>query len=75
MQKKSSESNGIEIQSQHWGENNQLSMEGIAVEYFTSSFDPGKNKVKYEFYSCISDDNEQYECYSCAHMFCLFKKR
>ena len=23
-----------EIQSQHWGENSQLSMEGIAVEYF-----------------------------------------
>ena len=26
----------IEIQSQHWGGNRQLSMEGIAVEYFTN---------------------------------------
>ena len=24
----------MEIQSQHWGENRQLSMEGIAIEYY-----------------------------------------
>ena len=32
-------------------------MEGIAVEYFPSSFDPDNNEEKYEFYSYISDDN------------------
>ena len=31
----------IEIQSQHWGGNRQLSMEGIAVEYFPTSIDTG----------------------------------
>ena len=31
---KSSETTGIEIQSQHWGGNRKLSMEVIAVEYF-----------------------------------------
>ena len=29
-----SKTTGIEIQSQHWGENFHLSMEGIAVKYF-----------------------------------------
>ena len=29
-----SKTTGIEIQSQHWGGNRKLSMEGIAVEYF-----------------------------------------
>ena len=33
---KFSKTTGIEIQSQHWGGNRQLSMEGIDVEYFTS---------------------------------------
>ena len=31
---KFSKTTGIEIQSQHWGRNRQLSMEGIDVEYF-----------------------------------------
>ena len=31
---KSSAKTDTEIKSQHWGENSQLSMEGIAVEYF-----------------------------------------
>ena len=35
---------GIEIQSQHWGGNRQLSMEGIDVEYFPISIDPSKNE-------------------------------
>ena len=33
---KFSKTTGIEIQSQHWGGNSQLSMEGISVEYFTN---------------------------------------
>ena len=47
-------------------------MEGIAVEYFTSSIDPGKNEEKHESHSYISDDNEQGVCDSHAHMFHLF---
>ena len=43
-------------------------MEGIAVEYFPSSFDPGKNEEEYEFHSYISDVNEKYVCDSHAHM-------
>ena len=39
-----SETNGIEIQSQHWGVNRQLSMEVIAVECFPTSVDPGSNE-------------------------------
>ena len=31
---KFSEKTGIEIQIQHWGVSRELSMEGIAVEYF-----------------------------------------
>ena len=35
---------GIEIQSQHWGVNRELPMEGISVEYFTNSVDPGRDE-------------------------------
>ena len=48
-------------------------MEGIAVEYFPSSFDTGKNEERSEFCSYIIDDNEQDACYSHAHMFHIFK--
>ena len=44
---KFSEAIGIEIQSQHWGGNKQLLMEDIAVEYFQTSVDNGKNEEKY----------------------------
>ena len=47
-------------------------MEGISVEYFTNSIDPGSNE-NYEFHSYISDDNEQDSCDSHAHMFHLIK--
>ena len=40
-----SETTGIEILSQHWCENRQLSMEGIAVEYFPNLIDPGSKKI------------------------------
>ena len=64
--------NGIEIQSQHRGGNRQLSMEGIAVEYFPNSIDTGgNNNKKYEFHSYISDDNEKDEFASHDHMFHL----
>ena len=43
------ETTGIEIQSQHWGGNRQLSTEGIAVEYFTISLHPVRNEEKSEF--------------------------
>ena len=33
-------------------------MEGIAVEYFPTSIDTGKNEEKSEFHSYISDKNE-----------------
>ena len=46
-------------------------MECIAVEYFPSSIDLDSNEEKYEFYSYISDDNEQYSCDSHANMFHL----
>ena len=38
-----SETTSIEIKIQHKGRNRQLSMEGIAVEYFTNSFEPSSN--------------------------------
>ena len=38
-----SKTTGIEIQSQHQGENRQLSMQGIAVEYFPDSLNIGSN--------------------------------
>ena len=44
---KFSKATSIEIQSQHWGGNRQLSMEGIAVEYFPTSVDNGNNEEKY----------------------------
>ena len=55
---KFSKTTGIEIKSQHWGGNRQLSMEGIAIEYLTNSINHGSNE-KNEFHSYISDDNEQ----------------
>ena len=49
-------------------------MEGIAIEYFPSSFDPGNNGEKSEFHSYISDDNKQDACDSHGHIFHLLKK-
>ena len=46
-------------------------MEGIAVEYFTSSIDPSNNKEKYELHPYITDENEQDACDSHAHIFHL----
>ena len=40
--RKISESTGIEIQSQHWVGYRQLSMEGVSIEYFPNSIDPGR---------------------------------
>ena len=40
---------GIEIQIQHWGRHSQLSMEVIAVEYFSNSIDPGSNEKNINF--------------------------
>ena len=48
-------------------------MEGIAVEYFTNSVDPGSNETKPEFHSYISDENEQDACDSHYHMVHLLK--
>ena len=71
---KFSKTTGIEIQSQHWGGNKQLSIESIAVEYFPNSVHTGINETKSEFHSYISDDNEKDACYSHARMFHLFNK-
>ena len=60
----------IEIQGQNCGGNRKLSIEGIAIEYFPNSIDPGVNK-KSEFHSYISDKNEQYACDSHAQTFHL----
>ena len=65
---KISKATSIEIQSQHWGGNRQLSMEGISVEYFPAFVDNGNNEEKSESLSYISGDNEQYACHSHAHM-------
>ena len=49
-------------------------MEGIAVEYFTISIDPGSNEEKSESHSYISGDNEQDAFDSHAHMFHILKQ-
>ena len=48
-------------------------MEGIAVEYFPSLIDPGNNKEKSWLPLYISDNNEDYVCYSHAHIFNILK--
>ena len=40
----------------------QISMERIDVKYFPNWVDPGINKKRPVFHSCISDDNEQDAC-------------
>ena len=45
----------IEIQTQHWGGNRQLLMEGIAVEYIANSVYPCINETRLEFNEYISD--------------------
>ena len=40
---KFSETTIIQVQSQHWGGNKQISMENIDVEHFTNPVDPGFN--------------------------------
>ena len=37
---------GIETQSQHWGGNRQLSMEGITLEYFPNTKNIKNNEPK-----------------------------
>ena len=69
-----SQKTGIRTQSQYWGENKKLSMEGIAVEYFTNSVDHGSNEKTSEFHSYISDDNEHDAYDSNANMFHLLKQ-
>ena len=49
-------------------------MEGIAVEYFPNSIDPGINENKYEFHSCISDYKEQDAYDSHNHVFHILNK-
>ena len=51
---KFSETTGIEIKTQNWGGNRQLSMEGIPVEYFPIQFIFVAIK-KSEFYSYITE--------------------
>ena len=48
-------------------------MEGIAVDFFPNSIDPGSNEKKSEFHSHVSDDNDQYPCDSHAYIFHTFK--
>ena len=43
-------------------------MEGISVEYFPSSIDPGNDEEKYGFHSYIYGDNEKYVCDLYANM-------
>ena len=43
---KFSKTTSIEIQGQHWDGNRQLSMDGIAVEYFTNSVDTFIKKIQ-----------------------------
>ena len=58
----------IETQSQHWGGNRQLYMEGIALEYFTGTDNIKINVSKYEFYSIFRNGNIQYACDSNDYM-------
>ena len=54
---KSSETASIEIQSQRWGGNRNLSMEGISVVYFTSIENEEETNQNKCFYSYINDEN------------------
>ena len=47
-------------------------MEGISVEYFSNSIDPGSNRIS-EFRSYIIYYNEQDAFYSHANMFHILK--
>ena len=44
MQKNSAKQLVYKYKVKNWGGNSQLSMEGIAIEYFTDSVHPGSNK-------------------------------
>ena len=48
-------------------------MECNTVENFTDSIGTGDKEEKYEFYSYISDNSEQYERDSHDHMFHILK--
>ena len=65
---KFSKATGIEIYIQHWVINRQLSVEGIAVEYFPNYIDTGNNEERSKFHSYISDDKEKDACDSHDHM-------
>ena len=49
-------------------------MEVIVLGYFTDTYKMIRNELKYELYSYISDDNEQDDYNSHAHMVHLFKE-
>ena len=50
-------------------------MEDIAIEYFPTPFDPGKNEDKYDLHSYNIYDNEQDACDSHAQMVHIFIKK
>ena len=68
------ESTGIEIQSQHWGDNRKLSIKVIVLEYFPNTNKKIMNESKYLFGFYISEDNEKDACNSHAHTVHLFNK-
>ena len=72
--KKISETTGIWIQSQYWGANRQLSMEGIYIEYFPKIVNLGRKEAKSEYHKFISGDNEKYACNSHGHTVHPWKK-
>ena len=70
---KFSETTGIKIQSQHWGDKRKLSIEVINFEYFPNILNISRNKLKSEFHSYISGDNKQDYCEPHANIVHLFK--
>ncbi len=57
-----------EIQTEHFGGNQTLSMEGIAMEYVETSNDLIEEKaVKGEFHSFLSDESDQGAATTAAH--------
>ena len=63
-----------EIQSEHFGGNTSLSIEGFALEYYPEDNNNGNEPVtKGEFHSFLSNESDQNAATTTAHMYELIK--
>ena len=66
------EAGGVQIQSEHWGENRMLSMEGVTVEGYKCKDEVRDTSTTNVFHSYLSENGKQDAADSASHMMHLY---